>query len=71
MDAEALPGAGRSCARVMLNVRFTPVVYAFAISLSEWSQFGHSNVRFSRPGSSGSIRASNILVPHLGQAGDE
>ena len=35
----------------------------------ECSHFGHSNVRRSNPGWSGSIRASSIVMPHLGHGG--
>jgi hypothetical protein len=37
--------------------------------LSEWWQFGHSNVRFLYSGLWGSIRAGIIIVPHFGQDG--
>ena len=39
------------------------------VSLTTFSHFGHSKVRLSCPGSSGSIRDSHILVPHFGQIG--
>jgi hypothetical protein len=37
--------------------------------LSECSHMGHSKVRRSSPGASGSMRASIIWVPHFGQSG--
>jgi hypothetical protein len=38
-------------------------------SVFEYPQLGHSNVRRSWPGSSGSIRASSIIMPHSGHGG--
>jgi hypothetical protein len=38
-------------------------------STNSWSHSGHSYLRLSQPGSSGSIRASHIRVPHLGHSG--
>jgi hypothetical protein len=49
------PGRGRQQA-AYLNLTITP---------SECSHFGHSKVRRSCPGLSGSMRASSIVVPHL------
>jgi len=37
--------------------------------VSECSHTGHSNVRRSYPGASGSIRASIILLPHFPHGG--
>ena len=39
------------------------------ISVTSCSQHAHSNVRWSKPGLLGEIRASDMRVPHLAQSG--
>jgi hypothetical protein len=72
----ALPLKADMCS-ALAHVRFGPIADIgdgqryLTISLTTFSHCGHSKVRLSWPGSSGSIRASHILAPHCRQIGCE
>jgi hypothetical protein len=69
LDWRGSPNFGSASNKFRHHGLSRPAYPNLTTSLCEWLQFGHSKVRLSCPGMSGSMRASIIDVPHFGQGG--